>query len=581
MAGYADEMRERFADLPMSLRSAQTDAARTGRPVIIRSLGEYERQYPALHASAVAVHAASWLAWPLRAGGAPVGAIGLMWRTPQQFEPGQLAFVAAVADLIAQALVRARVYADEHAIAVLLQRAVMPTMAAAIRGLDVGVRYRQAGATRQVGGDWYDVLALPAGRAYLAVGDVVGHGLTAAEDMTQLRNAGRALAIAGHQPASMLCELARVTDWATSGKYATMAAAIIEPDVSRLSYATAGHRPILIRRARTGTVEIPPPAAGPPLCVVKDDAYPHYTQGHAGFDVSDIVLMYTDGLIEHRGEDLAEGIGRLVGQLAAWQPGPPLGDLCDELISSLAADPQLDDICVLAVSRQCPSLCPTHQADPCPLLSATSSRSLSQAVGLMRTATQLCAVLRSRRHEHGGRPCGQGLFAAAEGGDETAHAGHVQGADNGAVSGDDQPQPAAFGDRAPVRPDQHAESHEPAHPGTGHVHHDHGVPVGCRAQENLPQLSRGGDVHRRGRCHHGRPADNLHAITGIGHRRPPPAQGRSVREPGRSAGSRGEAGRPGLRTGWLVNRDVMVPLPNGSSPALVSDRRLPPGPFLS
>ena len=76
----------------------------------------------------------------------------------------------------------------------------VPAVSAMIPGLDIGACYRQAGTTRQVGGDWYDALALPGGRAYLAVSDVVGHGLTAAEDMTQLRNAGRALAIADHRP---------------------------------------------------------------------------------------------------------------------------------------------------------------------------------------------------------------------------------------------------------------------------------------------------------------------------------------------------------------------------------------------
>ena len=76
----------------------------------------------------------------------------------------------------------------------------VPAVSAMIPGLDIGACYRQAGTTRQVGGDWYDALALPGGRAYLAVSDVVGHGLAAAEDMTQLRNAGRALAIADHRP---------------------------------------------------------------------------------------------------------------------------------------------------------------------------------------------------------------------------------------------------------------------------------------------------------------------------------------------------------------------------------------------
>src|SRR5260370_33713388 len=194
-------------------------------------------------------------------------------------------------------------------------------------------------------------MALPGQRAYLAVGDVVGHGLTAAEDMTQLRNAGRTLAIVGYQPASILEELARVTDWATSGKFATVAAAIIEPRVSVVTHATAGHPPILIRRAKTGTVEIPPPAGGPALCLPRNQDFPQYTHAQAGFGVGDIMLMYTDGLIERRGEDLAEGIARVAERLQACQPAAPPGRLCDQLIASLGPEPHLDDMCVLAVSR--------------------------------------------------------------------------------------------------------------------------------------------------------------------------------------------------------------------------------------
>lgn len=350
-AGYAGEVPEQFSDLPMDVPAAATDAARTGRPVIIRTPAEYEQRYPGPDTLAVVAHGSSWLTWPLWVGTVPIGAIGLKWRHPQQFEPGQLAFAAAAADLIARAQVRARVYADEHALAAVLQRAVMPTTAAVIPGLEVGASYRQTGTAQQIGGDWYDAMALPGKRAYLAVGDVVGHGLTAAEDMTQLRNAGRTLAIAGYQPASILEELARVTDWATSGKFATVAAAIIELDVSLVTYATAGHPPILIRRAKTGTVEIPPPAEGPALCLPSDQGFPQYTQGQTGFDVGDIMLMYTDGLIERRGEDLSQGIARVAERLQAWQLGAPLGSLCDELIASLAAEPQLDDMCVLAVTR--------------------------------------------------------------------------------------------------------------------------------------------------------------------------------------------------------------------------------------
>jgi serine phosphatase RsbU (regulator of sigma subunit) len=349
--GYAGEVPGQFPDLPMDVPVAATDAVRTGRPVIIRTPAEYEQRYPGPHSLSVAAQGSSWLAWPLWVGTAPVGVIVLMWKHPQQFEPGQLAVVAAIADLVAQAQVRARVYADEHALAAVLQRAVMPTTAAVIPGLEIGASYRQAGTAKHIGGDWYDALALPGKRAYVAAGDVVGHGLTAAEDMTQLRNAGRTLAIAGHQPASILEELARVTDWATSGKFATAAAALIEPDVSLVTYATAGHPPILIRRAKTGTVEIPPPAEGPALCLPSEHGCPQYTQGQTGFDVGDIMLMYTDGLIERRGEDVTEGIARVAQRLQAWQPGAPLSGLCEELIAALAAEPQVDDMCVLAVSR--------------------------------------------------------------------------------------------------------------------------------------------------------------------------------------------------------------------------------------
>jgi serine phosphatase RsbU (regulator of sigma subunit)/integral membrane sensor domain MASE1 len=350
----AGEVPEQLSDRPMDVPTATTDAARTGSPVIIRTPAEYEQRYPGPDTPAILARGSSWLTWPLWTGTAPIGAIGLMWMHPQQFEPGQLAFVAAVADLVGQALVRARVYADEHAIAAVLQRAIMPAAVAVIPGLEIGASYRQAGTTQLIGGDWYDALALPGQRAYLAVGDVVGHGLTAAEDMTQLRNAGRTLAIAGYQPARILEELARVTDWATSGKFATVATAIIEPDVSMVTYATAGHPPILIRRAKTGTVEIPPPTEGPALCLPGFQDLPQYTQGQTGFEVGDIMLMYTDGLIERRGEDLEDGITRVAERLQAWPPGAPLGKLCDELIACLGTEPQLDDMCVLAVCRPGP-----------------------------------------------------------------------------------------------------------------------------------------------------------------------------------------------------------------------------------
>ena len=115
-----------------------------------------------------------------------------------------------------------------------------------------------------------------------------------------------------------------------------------------VTYATAGHLPILVRRAGTGTVEILSAASGPAFCAIKDAAY---TQSQTDFGIGDILLMYTDGLVERRGEDIGTGISRVTEQLAAWRSGAPLDELCDHLVSSLAVEPQLDDVARVAVSR--------------------------------------------------------------------------------------------------------------------------------------------------------------------------------------------------------------------------------------
>src|SRR5690606_24269036 len=128
-----------------------------------------------------------------------------------------------------QALVRARVYADEHARAAVLQAAVLPTSPAEIPGLEVAVSYEPADDVQGLGGDWYDVLEIRSGRTYFAVGDVVGHGLPAVEDMAQLRSAGRALALQGLSPARVLAELNAFTRHASNGKFATMNVAVFDP----------------------------------------------------------------------------------------------------------------------------------------------------------------------------------------------------------------------------------------------------------------------------------------------------------------------------------------------------------------
>ena len=135
--------------------------------------------------------------WPLTSGAKLVGVLGMMWTRPQPLDAAQLAYISAVATMVGQALVRAQVYADEHARAAVLQAAVLPNEPADVAELDLAVRYEPADGEHGLGGDWYDVMALPKQKTYLAVGDVVGHGLPAVEDMAQLRTAARAMALQG------------------------------------------------------------------------------------------------------------------------------------------------------------------------------------------------------------------------------------------------------------------------------------------------------------------------------------------------------------------------------------------------
>jgi serine phosphatase RsbU (regulator of sigma subunit) len=250
--------------------------------------------------------------------------------------------------VVAQGIVRARKYADEQAIASVLQQAVVPKAAAEIPGLDLGACYQPAAPGQAVGGDWYDAMELPQGLIYLAVGDVVGHGLAAAEDMTQLRNAGRALAIQGLGPGRMLAELSTLTGLVTHGRFATMSVAVLNPADSSVTYASAGHPPMLIRHAVDGQVSRLEAATGPALGAFDGVCY---AVGSAVLGPDDVLLMYTDGLIERRGEDIDDGIGRLVQQLGGWPalPGAPLASLCGQLTAALTEQAHYDDVCVLAV----------------------------------------------------------------------------------------------------------------------------------------------------------------------------------------------------------------------------------------
>jgi len=332
--------------IPLAAETMATDTVRLGRPILLRSRSEYEDRYPATAPWLEGTGAQTLASWPLDAGGSPIGVMHLMWTRAQPLDAAQCAYFSAVATMVGQALVRARVYADDHARAAILQSAVLPAIPGTTDGLEVVVGYEPADAVQGVCGDWYDVMPLEGGQTTLAIGDVVGHGLPAVTDMAQLRSAARALAIQGLCPADILAELNSFTRHASKGKFATMTVATFDSTTALLSYALAGNPPPLLRRSRTGEVTRLSGASGPALGPIPGAAY---TQGSVRLEVNDIVLLYTDGLVEGRGRSIDAGITEAELRLAGWSADASLSAASEALHQTLAPRPRIDDVCTVAV----------------------------------------------------------------------------------------------------------------------------------------------------------------------------------------------------------------------------------------
>ncbi|RSM44807.1 serine/threonine protein phosphatase, partial [Actinoplanes sp. ATCC 53533] len=236
----------------------------------------------------------------------------------------------------------------EHELAARLQHIILPIPEGPVElpGVKVAVRYLPAGQESLVGGDWYHAAALRDGSVLLAIGDVAGHGTLAATTMAQLRYSLRALAVTTTDPAELLGYLNRITCDLDQERPETAATAIVaryEPALRRLTWAQAGHPPPLLSRG--GRTRPLPRPAGPMLGVVEDASY---ECAELRLELGDVLLLYTDGLVEHRCRSLDEGLDaviRTVDEAVAAAPRQPLA----ELVSRLRQANPDDDTCILAV----------------------------------------------------------------------------------------------------------------------------------------------------------------------------------------------------------------------------------------
>ncbi|WP_424919003.1 ATP-binding SpoIIE family protein phosphatase [Streptomyces sp. wa1064] len=266
-------------------------------------------------------------------------------RTDGKKEGGVLVYAADVTDH-AEAAERLRTSERRHReTAVTLQRSLLPQELEQPDDLRIAATYQPGGTDAAVGGDWYDVITLGAGRTALVIGDVMGRGVRAAAVMGQLRTAVRAYArldLPPHEVIQLLDVLAAEID---ASQIATCVYAVHDPNEGHLVYASAGHLPILVRD-EDGTVHRAADPTGPPLGT---GGWVH-TSGTIALPPGSTAVLYTDGLVERRSEDIDEGVASLARALSGAKGSPQV--VCDRLIRSLGVTAEHDDdVAVLVVQH--------------------------------------------------------------------------------------------------------------------------------------------------------------------------------------------------------------------------------------
>jgi anti-sigma regulatory factor (Ser/Thr protein kinase) len=242
--------------------------------------------------------------------------------------------------VLAEAMAAGEAAAREHTIAEALQRSLLPRRTFDLEDIEVATYYRAGVEGTQVGGDWYDVIELGAGRTALVIGDVMGRGVQAAAVMGQLRSAIRAYSRLDLPPDDVLEHMDGLVRELGGDQIVSCVYAVFDPADQVLRMANAGHLPpVLI--GPTGAATVLPETKDPPLGVVGA----RLEQVEVAMPSGTAVVLYTDGLVERRGEDLDEGINDLRDLCAALDV--PLDEVPERLVQRRLPDGPDDDVAVL------------------------------------------------------------------------------------------------------------------------------------------------------------------------------------------------------------------------------------------
>ena len=334
--GIEEEVRQGVR-VPVGTGFAGAIAA-TKRPVLLDRVGPATVTNPILWEKGIKV----MLGVPLLGADKVIGVLHVGRLEDRPFTGADAGLMEVVAERVSGAL-QTHQLAIERAAATLLERSLLPPTLPSCTGLEFAARYVTA-EDRTVGGDWYDVFTLPSGTLWVVMGDVAGHGLPAAVVMGRVRSAIRSYALEDHGPAEVLRLVDQKVRHFEVGSMVTVACGVSRPPYDEFEVAAAGHpSPVLALPDRPAALVdinvVPPLGIGAGFACL-----PTTVSLVAG----GVLVFYTDGLVERRGQDLDAGFARLC---AAVRPGDPEGVCRAVMHEMFHTDRPEDDVAVVALRR--------------------------------------------------------------------------------------------------------------------------------------------------------------------------------------------------------------------------------------
>ena len=299
--------------------------------------------------------AAAW-SLPLSRGDEVIGGLNLYAHGAAAFSSESKTAGAAFAQQAAMALgylLRLQTEQAAHAqaareVSATLQRSLLPVLPR-LPGVTTAARYLAGSGQAQVGGDWYDVFALPDGAIGIAIGDVMGHDIAAAAAMGQLRSVLRSYAYEGSSPSVVLDRLDRLVQDFEMAQLATAIYGRLVLDVgdAMLLFANAGHLPPLLKSPDGDVTALRRGAA--PLIGVASPDHTMRSEGAVVLPAGSLLVLFTDGLVETRTQDMDRGLAKLSHVLAGLPAGIDPETACGAVVASLVGQEHEDDIALLVI----------------------------------------------------------------------------------------------------------------------------------------------------------------------------------------------------------------------------------------